>query len=603
MSSTSPTSPPKRDPDPASANNQPSSSSAPPPKRTRSRNGCLVCRARRIKCDLECRRCINYSAQCVYPVKKAFDPKAVDAALGSRHNRPSNMAATAAAYQDNFLPPRQTPSPPLNQIDQLAHAGPSHDQGPFRNSSIHLPPRADRRRLLDSVQPLEMVHALFRKTKMGNYFNNPNISPPEFLSHAFPEPEDLKCLAHAFSYALSITVIDEDHNPWIEHLAPMFLFPSGEAPLSVSALKYSVLAIGATHLSFFEAAARSSEAEHTLELSKRYRHTALGLLRQARRTPGELGHDAFLAASLMIVDNDPLRYAKAAIAHRGGAGNLLFGRDWRQYSRRGVDAFLDGIKPPPPARRYLIEHAVMHDLLSCFSTGDPPTVLDQDSSWWELLGTTGSTDREWESLESLVGFDRSMVRLAATVLTLYSRWRKFEAHYRPLNELDPAVSLHSPAAMERMELSRQLTNVQVEMSTWRSEAPARYMAPRTMIGSMTLWHGMQIILLRDMQKRGRDDADVQSSASAILELCIEVGDKVEFLNWSLIVACSVLLDLDKRNVARGVMKTFAYQCCHELEVSREIIEEMWKRIDQGYDDESSNWREVAIEIGRPAIIG
>lgn len=252
----------------------------------------------------ECRRCINYSAQCVYPVKKAFDPKAVDAALGSRHNRPSNMAATAAAYQDNFLPPRQTPSPPLNQIDQLAHAGPSHDQGPFRNSSIHLPPRADRRRLLDSVQPLEMVHALFRKTKMGNYFNNPNISPPEFLSHAFPEPEDLKCLAHAFSYALSITVIDEDHNPWIEHLAPMFLFPSGEAPLSVSALKYSVLAIGATHLSFFEAAARSSEAEHTLELSKRYRHTALGLLRQARRTPGELGHDAFLAASLMIVDND-----------------------------------------------------------------------------------------------------------------------------------------------------------------------------------------------------------------------------------------------------------------------------------------------------------
>lgn len=203
----------------------------------------------------------------------------------------------------------------------------------------------------------------------------------------------------------------------------------------------------------------------------------------------------------------------------------------------------------------------------------------------------------------MVGFDRSMVRLAATVLTLYSRWRKFEAHYRPLNELDPAVSLHSPAAMERMELSRQLSNVQVEMATWRSEAPARYLAPRTMIGSMTLWHGMQIILLRDMQKRGRDDADVQSSASAILELCIEVGDKVEFLNWSLIVACSVLLDLDKRNVARGVMKTFAYQCCHELEVSREIIEEMWKRIDQGYDDESSNWREVAIEIGRPAIIG
>lgn len=52
MSSTSPISPPKRDLEPASSNNQASSSSAPAPKRTRSRNGCLVCRARRIKCDL-----------------------------------------------------------------------------------------------------------------------------------------------------------------------------------------------------------------------------------------------------------------------------------------------------------------------------------------------------------------------------------------------------------------------------------------------------------------------------------------------------------------------------------------------------------------------
>jgi hypothetical protein len=196
-----------------------------------------------------------------------------------------------------------------------------------------------------------------------------------------------------------------------------------------------------------------------------------------------------------------------------------------------------------------------------------------------------------------------MLRIMATALTLYSEWRRFEAHYRPLTELDPMVCQNSRAATERMELSRRLADAQIELATWRAEAPARYMAPRTMMGSMSLLQAVQIIVLRDMQKRPREDRDVQSSAAAILELCIEVGDKVEFLNWSLLIACSVLLDQDKRNVARGIVKTFAYQCCHEIESTSTLIEEMWRRIDEGYDDEACNWREIAIEIGRSVLIG
>lgn len=175
---------------------------------------------------------------------------------------------------------------------------------------------------------------------------------------------------HCLTYSLSIIVIDEEHNPWVEHIAPMFLFPTGDAQLSVSALKYSMLAIGATHLSYLEATRRVAGADRTLALSRQYRHNALSLLRQARRVPGEVMHDAFLAASLMIVDNDilaasvswrePLRYAKAAIAHRGGAGNVLFGVDWRNALQGRIGAELP---PPLSTRRYLIEHAVMHDIL------------------------------------------------------------------------------------------------------------------------------------------------------------------------------------------------------------------------------------------------
>ncbi|WOO78823.1 Aspercryptin biosynthesis cluster-specific transcription regulator atnN [Vanrija pseudolonga] len=576
-------------------------------KRTRSRNGCLVCRARRIKCDLErpeCKRCVNYGAECVYPIKKAFDAAAVDAALGSRHNRPSNAAATAAAYHDPtpgagpaLSPPPITPHSSLPPLPPMPPAPPLPPLPPGRVGPA-----------LDSVPPIEMVHALFRKTKMGSFFNNP-VDPPEFLRLAFPLPEDLRCFHHCLTYSLSILVVDEEHNPWVEHIAPMFLFPTGDAPLSVNALKYSMLTLGATHLSYLEATSRAPNAERTLQLSRQYRHTALGLLRQARRVPEELAHDAFLASCVMILDNDilaacvswrePLRYAKEAINHRGGAGNLLFGPDWRNaISRSGSSA-----TPPAPVRRYLIEHAVMHDILCCLSVGSPPTVLDSDSSWWEALGNTGSTDREWESVESLFGFDRLLVRITCNTLQLFSNCREFEAHHGPLLNPPTSLSLDSPSTVARADMSRRVADAQLELAQWRAEASARYMTPRTMIGSMTLWHMLQIMMLRDVQKRPRDDTEVQSSAAAILELCIEVGDKVEFLNWALLYASSVLLDADKRNTARSILKTFAYQCCHELEVIRLVMEEMWRRADDGYDDEACGTREIALEFGRAVLIG
>lgn len=107
---------------------------------------------------------------------------------------------------------------------------------------------------------------------------------------------------------------------------------------------------------------------------------------------------------------EPLRYAKASIAHRGGAGNVLFGQDWRTALAGRASGGGD-LTPPQSARRYLIEHAVMHDLLcellcspveresqltpsACLTSGAPPTILDNDSPWWEALGTTGMIDRE-----------------------------------------------------------------------------------------------------------------------------------------------------------------------------------------------------------------
>lgn len=43
-------------------------------------------------------------------------------------------------------------------------------------------------------------------------------------------------------------VVNEEINPWVDLIIPLFLCPTGEAPLSVSALRLGTLATGAIHL-------------------------------------------------------------------------------------------------------------------------------------------------------------------------------------------------------------------------------------------------------------------------------------------------------------------------------------------------------------------
>jgi len=45
---------------------------------------------------------------------------------------------------------------------------------------------------------------------------------------------------------MAILASKEEVNPWIKHIAPLFLFPADNVALSAEALKYSMLGLGAT---------------------------------------------------------------------------------------------------------------------------------------------------------------------------------------------------------------------------------------------------------------------------------------------------------------------------------------------------------------------
>ncbi|OCF42321.1 hypothetical protein I317_03825 [Kwoniella heveanensis CBS 569] len=605
------------------------------PKATRSRNGCLVCRSRRLKCDLEkpeCRRCINYGAECVYPEKKAFDPNLIAEKLARRHRStttPSHQTtdqpqasikpelqsfpSSSSQVQSPFaMPTFPSPNGPLQQshgsplvtnhtVDPLTRQGSGSGTGAW----VARPPA-----LVQQMDTVELLMALCRDTRMGQFFGGP-LDPPEFLRATFPVEEDLRCFHHCVTYSLSILVTEEDRNPWVDHVTRLFLFPSEDAPLSCEALKQGMLAMGAIHLSSLEARGTVTGSTHgtSRDLGLKYRWEAVKLLRQAKSRPSELESDAFLAAAIMLCCDDVLganphwrevlRLALLAVRRRGGCEKILFPEDG--------DASLD--PSLMPLRRCLIETLVIAlSITASLVTGEPTVVLTESASWWERLCRPDASDPH--SFEYTTGWHRSVPPIWARVITLL-----FESHHLERQALlDPDFSLTEPitlissihpssASRRWSELSGNVTRLEADMKRWIEDVLPTLTRKRTRDGSLAMWHAMYIMVLKDLTKRPRSDPELQSSALAVLDVCAQVGDKVEWMNFPLLIACSALVDPTQRQRARDILRWFKVQCCYEIDVVESVIEECWKRIDDGMDEEACSWREILLEMGCSVLIG
>ncbi|ORY28149.1 fungal-specific transcription factor domain-domain-containing protein [Naematelia encephala] len=528
-----------------------------PSKATRTKNGCLICRSRRIKCDLdkpECKRCITYGAECVYPEKKTFDPTAITEALQRRH-----------ASQN----PPTTTSPP-----QASEYG---------NTPIPAHARASK------MNDIELLLAFCQKTRLGTFWSNP-VEPPDFLRVMFPEDQDLRCFHHCLTYTLSIVVVDEERNPWIEHIAPLFLFPTGTAPLSSTALKLAMLGMGATHLSYLqERGGTDKKIEQPRALSLRYRSDALKLLRQAKSIPSELADDAFLGACSIVLQTDilaasrnwreALRLGVLSISHRGGIEAILFGDTKALF--------------PLPVRLCLVEFFVLLTLFAALSTGETCLAASSSMSWWPRLDVLipGAGFR-WTFIESFCGIDRTLLRLSMDLTDLIANTLDLRKC------IDPSATAYADKLSPLDQRTDTLSNA---LHSWKVEHSVGFRDQRIEKGSQAFWHAGYILLLRDLRGRPRDDPEVQQGAAEILALCYDVGDKIEYMNWPLVIASSVLTNPEQRDTVRGILKAFAYQCCYEIEVAQMLVEEMWKRIDESLDDEACCWREIFVEMGYPVL--
>ena len=109
--------------------------------------------------------------------------------------------------------------------------------------------------------------------------------------------------------------------------------------------------------------------------------------------------------------------------------------------------------------------------------------------------------------------DRSIIRLAARILNFL-----------------PSALQHTRSMLPQAPLPDASILLR-DMNGWYAAVGPTILVARTRTGSSTMWHALNIILLRYCLERNLDDPAVQLSARSILEILEAAGDKIEYLNW------------------------------------------------------------------------
>lgn len=70
-----------------------------------------------------------------------------------------------------------------------------------------------------------------------------------------------------------------------------------------------------------------------------------------------------------------------------------------------------------------------------------------------------------------------------------------------------------------------------DLDVWYEQVVPVIRHKRTQDGSVALWHGLQILVKKELLGKARGDAEVQKHAMDTLAICEQVGPKVEGMSW------------------------------------------------------------------------
>jgi hypothetical protein len=135
--------------------------------------------------------------------------------------------------------------------------------------------------------------------------------------------------------------------------------------------------------------------------------------------------------------------------------------------------------------------------------------------------------RQSNPIESRFGMNRRLIRcLASLADCVVQRIRLQQQTGSWLGTLSDGRVIG-----ERLDLDVRTKSIKSELEDWYIETSSADKETRTRIGSLALWHACQIVIHRDIEQAAWTDETLLSNASAVIDLCVQSSDKIEYLNW------------------------------------------------------------------------
>nr|XP_019009210.1 uncharacterized protein I206_05857 [Kwoniella pini CBS 10737]OCF47991.1 hypothetical protein I206_05857 [Kwoniella pini CBS 10737] len=556
-------------------------------KSQRSRDGCLTCRTRKVKCNEirpVCDKCRIKSRECLWPSGDESERRR-NKKRRHNHNDGGNIDSDNPSSSGNGIAYNR--SKLKSRIRGVVHVPPGF-----------LPPDAmdGRSKDKDRIDGMDgdLVDWLMpEKARAGMMMD------PSFLEPYFPTVDERLVIRHYLSKTVHIIIAFESNyhpwNPWVRVHAPLaFKHLPGTNP-AADALRAAILAVGGVHLTY---STNPTDQAAAWRITKSAKTKVLSLIKQTLEDkdgkPNVLEKENIelilaallsctIASSLAADDSwhHLLSSVLSLIDQLGGAQNIL------------QDAPRDRLSP----YRFFLEQLAIRDVFGCMTTELAPSILqDAFTPWFFEAESWSRSDFEWESVERMFGISRGMVDMIARACNLIASIRSTNQH---LPEI--ASPTLAPNLMRLQQASSELMS---ELKIWDEAENFTPLHPRTQYGNHSYRHAIRIRMLRKVYNIPSEDERVIKSSQAIIELAGEMlalYGKITWLTWPILIAgFEIPPTHPSRRTALEMLGAFGPHACFDNRAAARMLSDYWMWHDMD-GDHATSWEVARTLNQRPFL--
>ncbi|KAJ9095156.1 hypothetical protein QFC20_006725 [Naganishia adeliensis] len=293
----------------------------------------------------------------------------------------------------------------------------------------------------EQATTVAFMSALLRDTKVARYFLE-GEEPWVVLRDLVDGDVELRCISHAINYTLSLLVIDELNNFWLDIILYILLVKRRQLPRTAAALKAILLQLGAAHVAYLQRETDFITGLEHCQLFTEYRHTALRQLHAMLDDPTERNEAEALVVVVLQLGADMLTLNPAYRETLRMAYRCLREQDGPQWILEKFNVGLGVVGAPVEMQlgisvRGVLKTLYTFDVFAALGEGRSPFLAFQYAEWWRA---DEGMDMVSPS-QKILGIDSNLAMLFARASSCVARRRQYQLHYGTIDFNHPPDQL------------------------------------------------------------------------------------------------------------------------------------------------------------------